>query len=127
VTGDDDEGRVTGGEGNTMSQSGLENFGAYKKARELFDLVVGDTQILKMESVSYRLIDQQLGSADSICANIEEGYGRVSRAEYVRFRDFARGSARETRGRYERLKHWLAPDVIRKRIELIDENHRNPD
>ena len=54
-----------------MSQRGLENFGAYKKALELFDLFVEDMQILKTKSVSYRLIDQQLGSADSICANIE--------------------------------------------------------
>jgi four helix bundle protein len=61
------------------------------------------------------LIDQQMGSADSICASIEEGYGRLSRAEYVRFLDFARGSARETQGRYERLKHWLAPDLVSQR------------
>jgi len=104
-----------------MSQSGLEKFGAYQKARELFDLVVVDMQTLRTESLSYRLIDQQLGSADSICANIEEGYGRLSRAEYVRFLDFARGSARETQGRYERFKHWLAPEVISQRIELVDE------
>jgi four helix bundle protein len=52
---------------------------------------------------------------------IEEGYGRVSRPEYARFLDFARGSARETRGRYERMKHWLAPDIVGQRIELLDE------
>jgi len=78
-------------------------------------------QILKGASVSYRLIDQQMGSADSICANIKEGYGRLSRIEYVRFLDFARGSAWETRGRYERLKHWLAPELMSRRIKLIDE------
>jgi four helix bundle protein len=104
-----------------MSQSGLEKFGAYQKARELFDLVVSDMQILKAESLSYRLIDQQLRSADSIYANIEEGYGRLSRIEYVRFLDIARGSARETRGRYERMKHWLPDKVIQERIKLLDE------
>jgi four helix bundle protein len=104
-----------------MSQSGLEKFGAYQKARELFDLVVSDMQILKAESLSYRLIDQQLRSADSIYANIEEGYGRLSRIEYVRFLDIARGSARETRGRYERMKHWLSDKVIQERIKLLDE------
>ena len=31
-----------------MSQSGLENFRAYKKARELFDLVVTDMSAVKM-------------------------------------------------------------------------------
>ena len=104
-----------------MSQSGLEKFGAYQKARQLFDVVVTDRQALKAESLCYRLSSQQVVSADSICANIEEGYGRLSRAEYVRFLDFARGSARETRGRYERLKRWLAPDLVSQRLELIDE------
>lgn len=104
-----------------MSQDGLENFGAYKKARELFDLVVTDMQVIKADPLCYRLVSQQVASADSICANIDEGYGRVSRAEYARFLDFARGSARETLGRYERMKHWLGPDVVSQRIELVDE------
>jgi len=67
------------------------------------------------------LIAQQVASADSICANIEEGYGRLSRVEYARFLDIARGSARETRGRYERMKHWLTQDIIRERLQLLDE------
>ena len=104
-----------------MSQFGLEQFGAYRKATELFDLVVRDMEVLKSDVRCYRLISQQVASADSICANIEEGYGRMSRAEYVRFLDIARGSARETRGRYERMDHWLAQDVISERVKLIDE------
>ena len=104
-----------------MSQRGLEQFGAYQKARELFDLVVADMDVVKTDPRCYRLIAQQVGSADSICANIEEGYGRLSRVEYVRFLDIARGSARETRGRYERMKHWLTQDVIIERVKLIDE------
>jgi four helix bundle protein len=83
-----------------MSQSGLESFGAYQKARQLFDLVVTDMEVLKTNPLCYRLVSQQIGSADSICANIEKGYGSVSRTEYVRFLDFARGSAREARGLY---------------------------
>lgn len=81
-----------------MSQRGLEQFGAYVKARELFDYVVADMEKLQRDPRCYRLITQQMGSADSICANIEEGYGRLSRIEYVRFLDIARGSARETQG-----------------------------
>jgi len=76
-----------------MSQRGLEEFGAYQKARQLFDLVVKDMEGLERNPMCYRLVSQQIGSADSICANIEEGYGRVSRIEYVRFLDIARGSA----------------------------------
>src|SRR5512137_1679840 len=104
-----------------MSQRGFEQFGAYQKAQKLFDLVVADMQILKSDARCYRLIAQQVASADSICANIEEGYGRLSRVEYVRFLDIARGSARETRGRYERMKHWLAGEVIQDRVALLDE------
>ncbi len=104
-----------------MSQIALENFGAYQKARQLFDLVVADMETLKTNPLCYRLVSQQIGSADSICANIEEGYGRLSRVEYVRFLDFARGSARETRGRYERMNHWLNQDAVKQRIKLPDE------
>jgi len=103
-----------------MSQYALENFGAYQKAKRLFDHVINDTATMK-DPRCYRLISQQVGSADSICANIEEGYGRLSRNEYVRFLDFARGSARETRGRYERMAHWLDKNVIQDRIHLADE------
>ena len=104
-----------------MSQSGLDAFGGYRKARQLFDLVVKDMEVLKTNPLCYRLVSQQIGSADSICANVEEGYGRLSRVEYVRFLDIARGSARETRGRYERMKHWLSDKVIQERIKLLDE------
>jgi four helix bundle protein len=105
----------------TMSQRGLDQFGAYQKACRLFDLVVADMELLKSNSLCYRLVLQQIGSADSICANIEEGYGRLSRVEYIRFLDIARGSARETRGRYERMNRWLAAQVIKQRVELLDE------
>ena len=104
-----------------MSQIGLDSFGGYQKARQLFDLIAADMETIKTNPLCYRLVSQQMGSADSICANIEEGYGRLSRVEYVRFLDIARGSARETRGRYERMRHWLTKDVVQQRIELLDE------
>ena len=104
-----------------MKQSRLEEFGAYRKSLELFDLVAKDMEMLKGDYSLGRLVSQQLASADSICANIEEGYGRLSRKEYIRFLDFARGSARETYGRYKRMKHWLSEDVISKRAGLLDE------
>jgi len=104
-----------------MKKGGLESFGAYRKSLELFDLVVKDMETLKGEYSLGRLVSQQLASADSICSNIEEGYGRLSRKEYIRFLDFARGSSRETYGRYKRMKHWLSEDVVQQRTELLDE------
>jgi len=104
-----------------MNSRGLEEFGACRKARQLFPLVVTDMERLKKEPLCYRLVSQQIGSADSICANIEEGFGRLSRVEYVRFLEIARGSAREARGRYERMEQWLNDDVIKQRVGLLDE------
>lgn len=100
----------------------LHQFGAYRKACELFDLVVADLSPLAREPICMRLVSQQVGSADSVSANIEEGYGRSSRAEYIRFLVIARGSALETRGRYEqRLRHWLPSETISSRVALCDE------
>jgi four helix bundle protein len=104
-----------------MSQWSLGEFGAYRKARELFAYGVADMRWIEWDPLCFRLVSQQVGSADSICANIGEGHGRLSRAEHVRFLDFARGSARETRGRYLRMSPWFGEDVIRQRATLADE------
>jgi four helix bundle protein len=104
-----------------MSQRSLEEFGAYRKAAELFRLVVEDMRLVQKDPLCFRLVSQQVASADSIRANIEEGHGRLSRAEYIRFLDFARGSARETRGRYLRMRQWFEPEVIRQPTALADE------
>ena len=43
-----------------MSQSGLESFGAYKKARQLFDVVAVDMESLRTNPLCYRLVSQQI-------------------------------------------------------------------
>lgn len=104
----------------------LHEYGAYQKACILFDFVVRDLDPLARHPLAGRLASQQIASADSIAANIEEGYGRRSRPEYIRFLVIARGSASETRGRYEqRLKHWLSTEVIASRVALCDEIMRS--
>jgi len=103
-----------------MSRNRAEDFGPYQDALRLFDHVVEDMANLRNDPHCYRLIGQQVGSADSICANMDEGFGRLSRTELIRFLDIARGSARETPGRYKRLKHWLPPDLIENRVALAD-------
>lgn len=103
-----------------MNRNHVEDFGPYQDAVELFDLVVTDMAVLQKDPRCYRLISQQIGSADSIAANMDEGFGRISRTEYIRFLDISRGSARETLGRYKRLKHWLPQETINARVELAD-------
>jgi four helix bundle protein len=103
-----------------VSQRSLEEFWVCRKARTRFDLVLANMKLVQRDSPCFKLVSQQVASADSICANIEEGYGRLTRAEYVRFPDFAHGSTRETRGRYLRMSQWFEEDVIRQRIALAD-------
>ena len=99
----------------------LRRFGAHQKAVVLFDQVVEDLSLLAREPACQRLVSQQIASADSIASNIEEGYGRGSKRDYAHFLIIARGSTQETRGRCERLKHWLSPEVIAPRVVLCDE------
>ena len=45
----------------------------------------------------------------------------AQRRDYPHYLIIARGSAQETRGRYGRLKHWLAADLSVQRFALCDE------
>jgi four helix bundle protein len=103
-----------------MSQQSLENFGGYRLADELFDLVVTDVEPLNKVPACWRLIGQQIAAADSVCANIEEGYGRETTKELLRYLVISRASAREVRGRYHRLRHWLPPDLSEERQKRCD-------
>jgi four helix bundle protein len=87
-------------------------------------LVVQDVERWLRDRKIERLVSQQIASADSVCSNIEEGYGRESTVEYRRFLIIARGSLRETQGRYKRLRHWLPEEVVKQRIMLADEINR---
>jgi four helix bundle protein len=104
-----------------MGQRELQQFGGYRKADELFDLVAADAAVLRKFPECYRLVGQQIASTDSICANIEEGYGRESSKEFTHFLVIARASSRETRGRYHRLRHWLGSETVLPRLSLCDE------
>jgi len=103
-----------------MSQESLEKFEAYRLAMELFDLVVEDMTTLVKKPALQKMISQQFGSADSIAANTEEGHGRETTKEYARFLICFRGSARETKGRYVRLRRWFPEELIIDRSDRCD-------
>jgi four helix bundle protein len=103
-----------------MSSESLEQFKAYQLAMELFDLVVDDFAELAKKGPLERLVSQQLASADSIAANIEEGHGRETTKEYIRFLVIARGSARETKGRYIRMRRWFKANLVEERCNQCD-------
>lgn len=104
-----------------MSQCSLDESGAYQKAQELFGQVLADVQSVKREPLCFKLVPQQIGSTDSVCANLNAGHDHLGRAEYIRFSDFGCGSARETRGCYLRMARWLGDNQVRQRTRLADE------
>ena len=75
-------------------------FYAYRKALFLYDLAWKDCEKLMKDSRGKEVARQLIRSAGSICANIEEGYGRGFGKDRNYFLRVSNGSARETRGWY---------------------------
>jgi len=94
---------------------------AYQKALYLFDLTWQDTQKWLRDARGQALARQMVASADSICANIEEGYGRGFGKQLLYFYTVALGSARETKGRLYRAKAFFSPDILHERLTLASE------
>ena len=97
----------------------LESFGIYRLARELFEAFWGDSEVLGRDYRGRELVKQQVRGLDSVCANIEEGFGRGFGKELPQHLKIARGEARECRGRFERCNHLLPPDVISQRVAIL--------
>ena len=73
---------------------GFMNLIVWQKAMELFELVWEITYV--EAKIDFKLRAQVADAAQSISANISEGYGRRSVKEYIQFLYVALGSAAET-------------------------------
>ncbi len=94
----------------------------YRKSMYLFDLVWQDGVHLKGDPRSYEIMHQLIRSSGSVCANMEEAYGRgVGTRDYVRIMRIALGEAHETQGWYIRARHTLPTELIEQRLDLINE------
>jgi four helix bundle protein len=80
-----------------------------------------DSEILGNDYRGRELVRQLVRSLDSICANIEEGYGRGFGKELPQHLKIARGEARESKGRYERCHHLLPAEAIGQRTSVLDQ------
>ncbi|HEY3323941.1 MAG TPA: four helix bundle protein [Planctomycetota bacterium] len=98
----------------------LEDFEIYRLARQLFDDFWGDSEILEKDFRGRELARQQTRSLDSVCSNIEEGYGRGFGKEWPQHLKISRGEARESKGRYQRCSRLLAPEIIEMRVAMLD-------
>ena len=103
-----------------MAEDRLESFGIYKIAQQLFDDFWTDSEILGKDYRGRELVKQQVRSLDSVCANIEEGYGRGFNKEMPQHLKISRGEARESKGRYQRMKFLLPAETIEKRVAALD-------
>ena len=105
---------------NHGSGDRLESFGIYNMARELFEKFWNDSGILGKDYRGRELVRQQVRSLDSICANIEEGFGRGFGKEFPQHLKIARGEARESRGHYERCAALLSAELIAERLNSLN-------
>ena len=101
------------------SSDRLESFGIYQLARRLFDDFWNDSEILSKDFRGRELVKQQVRSLDSVCANMEEGFGRGFGKELPHYLKISRGEARESRGRYERCNRLLPPETIVQRVSAM--------
>lgn len=97
----------------------LANYGIYQLARQLFDEFWADSEVLGKDYRGRELVKQQVRSLDSICANIEEGFGRGFTKEWPQHLRIACGEARESLGRYERCRHLLPAIVVVQRVAAL--------
>jgi len=99
----------------------LNDFQVYQLARQVFEEFWSDSEAVGHDYRGRELVKQQIRSLDSICANIEEGYGRGFGKEYPQSLRVARGEARESRGRYERMKRFLPEEIIAQRVNMLSQ------
>ena len=106
---------------DSLKNDPIWKFEAYPKALLLFDLAWEDSEHLMRDKRGQEIAQQLVGSAGSITANVDEGFGRgIDRKEYAQFLRFALGSARETRSWYYKASKLLAPQVVQHRMALCD-------
>lgn len=100
----------------------IEDFIVYQKAMESFyNFIEEDLPVLQKTLAGRELARQQVRSLDSICSNMEEGYGRKAGKELKYFFTISRGSTGESKGRYLRCRKFLSADIIQRRVVQLEE------
>jgi four helix bundle protein len=105
-----------------MPKFALESLKVYTMSEELADLVWNTT--IRWDSFARSTIGHQIvRAADSVGANIAEGYGRASPPDHRRFVRTARGSLYETRHFLRRAdKRGLLPREQKLPLQVLMKN-----
>ena len=98
----------------------FEDIESWKKAREVCQ-ILGDIIDAGSFKNSYRLINQIEGSSGSIMDNIAEGFERGTRAEFIQFLGYAKGSCGELRSQLNRAldRKYISLDMFEKLKTLV--------
>ena len=92
----------------------------YQKALFLYDLAWEDRGKMLKDPRGRIIAGQLIDSAGSISANMEEGHGRGFGKQRQYFLRVALGSARESKGWYQRSHYLLTAEVLDHRLALLD-------
>jgi four helix bundle protein len=92
---------------------------AYRASLFLIHLARRDARVVAKHALDPKLPGQLLHAAGSVSANISEGYSRSTRADRLRFFDYALGSDRECVTWYSESADDLAPEVLGDRFLLL--------
>ncbi|MBE0660988.1 MAG: four helix bundle protein [Bacteroidales bacterium] len=99
----------------------LDEIRFYQLAKELWNEFWEDSEMLIKDIRGREIARQMTKSIGSISANIEEGYGRGTHKEYMYFMKVSSGSARESKGWYERSVKLLGQEIVDKRVNKLDQ------
>ena len=92
---------------------------AYRAALFLLHVSRGDCKTMLSARPGTVVAEQLARAAGSVSANLGEGYSRSTRADRIRFLDYALGSARECVTWYQAARDLLPDDVIDERLSLL--------
>ncbi len=91
----------------------------YRAALFLLHISRADCRAMRTAHSAFAIADQLTKAAASVSANIGEGYSRSTRADRLRFFDYALGSARECIAWYEAARDVLPDPVVDERLHLL--------
>jgi len=97
---------------------------AFQLASELVNQAWMDAEKLKHHRVTEKVAGQLYAAVVSITANLADGYSRSSGRDRARLFEYALGSARESMTWYDASAGVLAADVVRDRVQLLEEIRR---
>lgn len=92
---------------------------SYRLAVALGHKVVEDAARIRANPMFVRVAPQLVASVGSISARIAEGYPRRSRADRVRYYEYALGSTLESRRWYSLTRSALTREVLLDRMSML--------